>query len=57
MGKGENAGNQHFLLFPQRFLPISKMVSVLVTFVFSSAKAFNLDKPKNLSFGKGLAKD
>ena len=22
VGKGENAGNQHFLLFPQSFLPV-----------------------------------
>ena len=22
LGKGENAGNQHFLLFPKRFLPV-----------------------------------
>ena len=25
-GKGENAGNQHFLLFPQRFLSIPKKI-------------------------------
>ena len=25
--KGENAGNQHFLLFPQCFLPNPKMIS------------------------------
>ena len=24
VGKGENAGNQHFLLFPQCFLPFTK---------------------------------
>ena len=24
VGKGENAGNQHFLLFPQCFLPFRK---------------------------------
>ena len=28
MRKGENAGNQHFLLFPQCFLPIQKKISV-----------------------------
>ena len=28
MGKGENAGNQHFLLFPQYFLPIPKRIYV-----------------------------
>ena len=29
VGKGENAGYQHFLLFLQCFLPISKRTSVL----------------------------
>ena len=27
MGKGENAGNQHFLLSPQCFLPFPKQIS------------------------------
>ena len=27
VGKGENAGNQHFLLFPQCFLPIPNRIS------------------------------
>ena len=27
VGKGENAGNQHFLLFPQCFIPFPKQVS------------------------------
>ena len=27
VGKGENAGNQHFLLFPQCFLPFPKLFS------------------------------
>ena len=27
VGKGENAGNQHFLLFPQCFLPFPKQIS------------------------------
>ena len=52
-GKGENAGNQHFLLFPQCFLPIPKRIFVL-KFHLSSANAFNLDQSKNLSFGKVL---
>ena len=26
VGKGENAGNQHFLLFPQCFLPFPKRI-------------------------------
>ena len=29
VGKGENAGNQHFLLFTQCFPPIPKRISVL----------------------------
>ena len=28
VGKGENAGNQHFLLFPQCFLPFSNQISI-----------------------------
>ena len=27
MGKGENAGNQHFLLFPQCFLPFPTQIT------------------------------
>ena len=46
-GKGENAGNQHFLLFPQCFLDQP-------TFDLSSANALNLVMSKNLSFGKEL---
>ena len=35
MGKGENAGNQHFLLFPQCFLPFPKQISTFaLTFIF-----------------------
>ena len=44
-GKGENAGDQHFLFFPQCFsaLPItSQIVSLMFKF------AFNLDKSKIL---------
>ena len=28
VGKGENAGKQHFLLFPQCFLPFTKQISI-----------------------------
>ena len=56
MRKGENAGKQHFLLFPQCFLPFPKQISIfqshLVIVIFSSANAFNLDQSKILSFGK-----
>ena len=55
VGKGENAGKQHFLLFPQCFYTLSQTnFSISATFKFSSANALNLDKSNNLSFGKEL---
>ena len=55
VGKGENAGNQHFLLFQQCFLlfPIKNSI-FLDTFILLSANAFNLDWSKILLFGKEL---
>ena len=54
-GKGENAGNQHFLLFSTVFSTLSKRENViLATFKLSSANAFNLVMSKILFFGKGL---
>ena len=55
VGKGENAGNQHFLLFPQCFLPpLRASFNFSAIFVLSSANAFNLNQSKNSSFGKEL---
>ena len=55
VGKGENAGNQHFLLFPQCFPPFPNQISFsLLTFILSSANASNSDQSKILSFGKRL---
>ena len=54
IGKGENAGDQHFLLFPQRFLSFPKQISIFESFILSSANPFNLDQSKVLSFGKEL---
>ena len=51
VGKGENTGNQYFLLFPLGFLPFTRQISIL-----SSANPFNLGKCKILSFGKGFIK-
>ena len=34
VGKGENAGNHHFLLFPQCFLPFSKQISIFWSHLF-----------------------
>ena len=50
--KGENAGNQHFLLFPKCFLPFN--FNSLVTFILSSANAFNLDQSEIKLFGTEL---
>ena len=50
VGKGENAGYQHFLLFPQCFLPSY----FWATFIMLSANASNLHQTKILSFGKEL---
>ena len=56
VGKGENAGNQHFLPFPQYVLPFPKEIS-FYQFILSSANAFNLDQPKNMSFSKELTEN
>ena len=55
MGKGENAENQHFLLFPQCFLLYQReKIIIVATFNLSSASAFGLVTSKMLSFGKEL---
>ena len=55
MENGENAGNQHFLLFPQCFLLLSKTENdINVTFILLSAGAFTLDMVKFLLFGNSL---
>ena len=54
-GKGENAGNQLFLLFPPCFSTHPNLnFNFWVTFILSSANAFNLDWSKILLFGKEL---
>ena len=50
--KGENAGNQHFLLLLQCFYLTKDRFHVWVTFNFPPANIFNLDKSKILLFGK-----
>ena len=54
--KGENAGNQHFLLFPLCFLLYENTkIIILAMLKLSSANAFNLVMSKILSFGKVLS--
>ena len=55
VGKGENAGNQHFLLSPLCFLSFPKTnFNFSVTFCLSSANAVSLDQSRILWFGKEL---
>ena len=55
--KGENASDQHFLLFTQCLLSCPKEISISQS-LLSSANTFNLqillDKSKILSFGEEL---
>ena len=52
--KGENAGNQQFLI-PTMFSTLPKTnFNFLVTFNLSSANGFSLDQSKILLFGKAL---
>ena len=53
VGKGENGGNQHCLLFPEFFLLFFRGFSIFEAIFFSlSANALNFEKSEILSFGK-----
>ena len=54
MGKGENAGHQHFLLFQQCFLFHMEFLFFKFTFILPSANALNLDQYRDLSLGKEI---
>ena len=55
VGKGENAGNQHFFPFPTVFSPLSGRETItLAMFNSTSANALYLVTSNILSFGKGL---
>ena len=57
VGKGENAGNQHFSpFFHNVFYCITNRNYHLCYIYLSSAKAFNLEKVKFLSSGNGVMK-
>ena len=55
VGKGENAGNQHFFLFPQCFLLFLSYNPVLETHLICPSQSYYLNNP-NISFVKGLCK-
>ena len=42
MGKGENAGKQHFLLFPQCFRSFSNQISIVWLYLFSCLQMFSI---------------
>ena len=58
VGKGENAGNQHFLLafspFPTMFSILTKKITS-ATFYLLSANTYNLAQSMILSFSKKLS--
>ena len=55
VGKGEKAGNQHFLLSSAKFSTFPNTnLKFSFKFILPSANAFNSDKSKNLLFGKEL---
>ena len=56
VGKGENAGNQHFLFFPQCFLPFPKQISIFDTHSNCRLQILSIwtGLTKILSFGKEL---
>ena len=55
VGKEENAGNQHFLLFPQCFLPyLRHTLSFKQHKICRLQMHFNLVEAKIVSFGKEL---
>ena len=55
VGKGENAGYQHFLLFPKSFLPFPHQISIFQPHLFCRPQnAFNLDQSKILLSDNGL---
>ena len=53
--KGENASDQHFLIFAQCFLPFSQQDSYFQPHL-SSANAFNFDWSRILLFDKKIIK-
>ena len=54
LGKGENAGNQHFLLFPQCFLPFTKQISNFQSPLFC-LHMLSIWTNKNVGVWKGLS--
>ena len=55
VGKGENAYNQNFLLFPQCFLPFPKQISIFYSQLFCRLQMLSiLDQSEIFPSGKEL---
>ena len=56
LGKGENAGNQHFLLFPKCFLPFPKQMLIFESHLLCHLQMLSIwsSRSKNLLYGKEL---
>ena len=54
VGKGENAGNPHFLHATMFSILPNTEIIILAAFDMSSANAFNLDQTKILLFSKEI---
>ena len=55
VGKGKNAGNQHFLLFPQCFLPVPRQHSIFQSHLSCCLQMLSIwTCPNFFSFGKGF---
>ena len=55
LGKGENAGNQHFLLIPKCFLPFPKQISIFGSHLFCFLQMLSIWTSLDFSlFGKWL---
>ena len=42
VGKGENAGNQHFLVFQQCFLSFPKQISIFLSHLFCGLQVLSI---------------
>ena len=48
VGKGENAGNQHYLLFPQFLIPYKRQSKTFERHLLCRCKCFKIDKVHKL---------
>ena len=66
VGKGENAGNQHFLLFPQFFLSFPQQILIFLSHLFCRLQMLSIqtslkfcclvELKKKITYSNGLQK-